>query len=366
LQTAEKIDSLTVYSPSGEYVFSYPEISFRDNFEGYLSGEEPLVLEYYLCGAEGVIERICADNSLAALSASATFSAEGFTYEPERNGYYCDRKKLQADLLSSLARPIEENGKIRFQSVKAEVINVAAETTLKQVKEQTVCISSFTTYFQEKDVGRSRNIELACERINGLTLKSGAEFSFNAVVGERTKENGFEKAKIIQNGEFILGIGGGVCQVSTTLYNAVLLAGLEVTEFRPHSLAVGYVAPSRDAMVSSYSDFRFKNNRQTSVYLSAKERNGALTVKVFGKADGNEYKIVSRTTGSIPPPEPIVRVGAEEEIVRQEKEGIKSEGYLETYRKGALVAKKRLRVDEYAPVRGIIVKKVGNTTKKIP
>ena len=88
-------------------------------------------------------------------------------------------------------------------------------------------ISSYTTYYEQSDKGRCRNIAIAASLIDGVTLQAYGEFSFNTTVGQRTTEAGFKQAKIIVNGEYVSGVGGGVCQVSTTLYNAALKAGLE-------------------------------------------------------------------------------------------------------------------------------------------
>ncbi|MBR1975348.1 MAG: VanW family protein [Clostridia bacterium] len=227
-------------------------------------------------------------------------------------------------------------------------------------------LSSYTTYFNQKDGGRCENIEIAAALIDGITVQPYGEFSFNATVGRRTEEAGFQQAKIIVNGEYVVGVGGGVCQVSTTLYNAALLAGLAVTEYRPHSLCPAYVPPSRDAMVSTQSDLKIFNAHSHAIHVSSTIQNGSVKICIFGKDEGYRYAITQRVLGEIPPPEPIVKEGEKEEILRQEKSGTKSEAYLECYKNGALISRKRLRVDEYRPLQGIIVKKVSNTTKKIP
>jgi vancomycin resistance protein YoaR len=188
------------------------------------------------------------------------------------------------------------------------------------------------------------------------------EFSFNATVGRRTAEAGFQQAKIILNGEYVLGVGGGVCQVSTTLYNAALKAGLTVTEFHPHSLQVGYVEPSRDAMVSSQSDLKFYNPYAHAVHLSATVFDGGIKINFYGKNGGDRYEIVSQTLEKLPPPAPIVKFGEKEEILRAEKEGVKSQAFLERYRGGRLLSRKRLRTDEYRPIQGIVAKKTPITT----
>ena len=223
-------------------------------------------------------------------------------------------------------------------------------------------LSSYVTYFDEKDVGRTQNISIAASLIDGATVQAYGEFSFNGVVGKRTEEAGFRQAKIIVNGEYVQGVGGGVCQVSTTLYNAALKAGQEILEYHPHSLQVGYVPPSRDAMVSSSSDLRFLNMRNHPIHLSVKIFQGGIKAQIYGKKDGYRYEITAKTLQEIPPPAPIVQRGENEKILRQEKKGVRSEAYLEKYFGAQLVERKRLRVDEYRPVQGIIVKKNADTT----
>ena len=227
-------------------------------------------------------------------------------------------------------------------------------------------MSSYTTYYDKGDGGRCRNIAIACSLIDGVTLQPYGEFSFNATVGKRTEEAGFRQAKIISNGEYVLGVGGGVCQVSTTLYNAALKSGLQVVEYHAHSLRVGYVSPSRDAMVSGSSDLKLFNPHTFPVYLSAKVLDGGVCITFYGKNEGYRYEITSRILQEIPPPEPIVKEGEKEEIVRMEKEGVRSEAYLECYKENRLLFRKRLRVDEYRPIQGIIGKKIAKETKKIP
>ncbi|MBQ8685020.1 MAG: VanW family protein [Clostridia bacterium] len=223
-------------------------------------------------------------------------------------------------------------------------------------------VSSYTTYFNQAESGRSRNIQIAASLIDGVTLQPYGEFSFNQTVGERTKEAGFQQAKIIVGGEYVLGTGGGVCQVSTTLYNAALKSGLTVTEFHPHSLQVSYVAPSRDAMVSTQSDLKFYNPHSFPVRISAKVTEGAIRVGFLGKREGYRYEIVSETLEEIPPPPPIVKEGDTEEIVRSPKNGLKSQAYLEKYKGDSLLSRTRLRTDSYLPVQGVIAKKIENTT----
>lgn len=367
---AERVPMLTVKTPNGRYTFSYPEIGFSDNLEEILSSAEKKgvyrsKVGYFLKGADVQTEYICANNESAALDAEVRFSSEGFVYEKERSGVFCDRKRLKRDIEASLSAGGERgaDGALRFKEVTLSTGEISPKRTEAAAKKDTKKISSFTTYFNAEDRGRSENIALAASKINGTTVGAKEEFSFNASVGARTKENGFKEAKIIQDGEFIAGVGGGVCQVSTTLYNAAVLAGLKITVRKSHSLAVHYVDPSRDAMVSSFSDFRFKNPHSYPVYLSAKVKGDALTVTFYGRDEGYRYEIISVKTGEIPPPDPIEKVSAEECVIREGKAGIKSEAYLETYRYGKLIGREKLRTDAYAPIRGIVGVKKSDVSK---
>ena len=257
--------------------------------------------------------------------------------------------------------PFSKNGKI----IGAAGENgVAIEISAQNNPYGWQKISGYTTYFNQNEGGRCENIAIAASLIDGITIQGYGEFSFNATVGRRTAEAGFQQAKIILNGEYVQGVGGGVCQVSTTLYNAALKSGLQVTEFHPHSLRVGYVDPSRDAMVSTHSDLKLFNPYAHAVYLSARVKNGAVQVAFYGKPTAERYELISQTVGQIPPPVPIVKEGEEDKVLRAEKQGVKSELYLERYVGDKLIERKRLRKDEYRPIQGIIVKKVDFATEK--
>ena len=223
-------------------------------------------------------------------------------------------------------------------------------------------ISSYTTYFSAEDRGRCENIAIAAALVDGITIQPYGEFSFNKTVGRRTEEAGFQQAKIIVQGEYVLGVGGGVCQMSTTLYNAALKSGLNVIEYHPHSLRVGYVSPSRDAMVSTESDLQLYNPHSFPVYLSVATFKNGLCVTFYGKNEGYRYEIISKILEEIPPPTPIVKEGEWDGILRNEQSGVKSEAYLECYKGNTLLSRKRIRKDEYRPIQGIVVKKV---TRKI-
>lgn len=129
-------------------------------------------------------------------------------------------------------------------------------------------ISSFYTTLMNSSEGRTNNIILACEKINGTILNSGEVFSFNNTVGQRTSQAGYKSAPIFSGNKVINGIGGGICQASSTLYNATLESGLQVIERHPHSLPVKYCPPQLDATVSwGCEDFKMKNTLDRPVQI---------------------------------------------------------------------------------------------------
>ena len=121
-------------------------------------------------------------------------------------------------------------------------------------------MGEYSTSYASSSAARKHNIELAASAVNGAVIGVGEEFSFNVTVGVRSRRRGYLPAPVIVSGKYTTGVGGGVCQVSTTLYNAVLRSGLEVVSVSRHSIPVSYVPRSMDAMVSGATDFRFKNN----------------------------------------------------------------------------------------------------------
>lgn len=147
-------------------------------------------------------------------------------------------------------------------------------------------LGSYATYFKETNLERSHNITLAAEAINNYVVFPGEVFSFNEVVGERTKDRGYKRAPVIVKGELAEDIGGGICQVSSTLFNAVDLKGIQIVERYEHSRRVPYVPPGRDATVSWWGpDFVFKNMYNQPVLLRAQSKNGKMTVRIFSSED---------------------------------------------------------------------------------
>ena len=164
-------------------------------------------------------------------------------------------------------------------------------------------LASYSTNYSSSSYNRANNVELAAKKINGIVLMPGEEFSYNQSVGKRTTSAGFREAGAYSGGKVVNSVGGGICQVSSTLYNAVLRANLEVTDRSNHMFAVGYVPIGTDATVSwGAPDFKFKNNRTYPIKIVTSTSKRNVYVKILGLKEENDYEvqIISYRTGSIP------------------------------------------------------------------
>lgn len=220
-------------------------------------------------------------------------------------------------------------------------------------------IATFSTYYGDSAPNRKHNVALAASKIDGTVLYPEEEFSFNDVVGPRRVERGFKTAYIISNGEFVEGVGGGVCQVSSTVYNAALLSDLTVTHVRAHSLPVSYVSPSFDAMVSSGSDLRFVNTLSAPITIKMRADGKFLKCEIHGVA-GRKVRRRSETLAVIPNEieyrdDDTISLG-EEVIDSHGHAGLKSVGYLEYYEEGKPVYSVKIRFDSYAPGKRVILR----------
>lgn len=168
------------------------------------------------------------------------------------------------------------------ESVELPVEVTESQYVLEEVpKLDEVILASYTTYFDNGVTGRAKNIELSAAAINNVILGVGDVFSYNEIVGPRTVEAGYQKAMEIVNKELVEGIGGGICQTSSTLFNAVDQVGVEYIEWHHHSISIGYVPVGRDATVSYGGlDFRFKNNKDVPLLIKAYVNGGSITVEV--------------------------------------------------------------------------------------
>lgn len=165
-------------------------------------------------------------------------------------------------------------------SASNETDKNSEDTSSKNAETQ---ISEFSTKIYTKDHGRQNNIQITCSTLNNTDVKSGSTFSFTQTVGRATSSKGYQEADIFQNGKKTKGLGGGNCQISTTLYNAVLkVSGLKVTERHEHSNDVPYIGKGKDAAVSYGTyDFKFVNNLDSTVRIKASATKNNVIIKLM-------------------------------------------------------------------------------------
>ncbi len=207
-----------------------------------------------------------------------------YEFEKEINGI-----KLNYD---ETKRIIEQNRKNNADyTIPAQITKAAVTVESLEKKLISHTIASYSTNYASSDRNRAHNIELAASKINGTVLNPGERFSYNTVVGPRTAAAGFKNAHVYEGNKIVDGMGGGICQVSSTLFNTVLYADLKIVKRTNHSMPVGYVPLGRDATVSyGLVDFVFENDKTYPVKIAASCANRTLTVSAVGVTD-MDYKI---------------------------------------------------------------------------
>ncbi len=284
-----------------------------------------------------------------ANNAAISVNKEGaIAITPHTDGYLIDKEKLISEISASLNAYSETTIDILDFAIKNEPLY-----TTYFLENIDTCLTSFHTAFTP-NTGRATNIILSAEAINGTLLAPGDLFSFNTIVGNTTAEKGYKYAPVIMNSKIVQGIGGGICQVSSTLYNAVLKAGLSPVNRKPHSIPVNYVPLGLDATVSFNSiDFQFENTLDYPIYIESYVENNLIYVNIYSnhKLKDKYYKLKSEvalvgsshsqymsqpsSSSSSKQPTGTGRKGYKVKVIR------------ETYEKDALIQTEVISLDTY-------------------
>lgn len=232
-------------------------------------------------------------------------------------------------------------------------------------------LSKYTTIYDAGNTSRASNIALACKTINETIIQPGETFSYNKVLGNTTKEKGYKLGGAYVGGKVVQAYGGGICQVSTTLYNSVLYANLEIVERYNHSYAVSYVPAGRDATVSyGGKDFKFKNNRNYPIKIVANAKNGVVNISLKGIKEDKEYDIeISSSVLSTTPFETTYQdnntlAEGKQKIIQKGHNGYKSKAYKIVKYNGKVISKTLLSSDTYKPMNRIIEKGTKKNSSK--
>jgi vancomycin resistance protein YoaR len=304
------------------------------------NGQEPKLLAAQVIAAAGKPE-----------PAHAYLVKGNIIQKPERSHLELDESGLPEAVANAI-----NNGR-DIELPLTEAAKKVPDDALKLIRD---VVSTFSTRFNAGNRPRSNNIKLASMKINGTVIPPGEKFGFNQVVGQRTLKGGFQLAGVYVNGQHDVGVGGGICQVSTTLYNAALFADMQIVRRSNHSLPVPYVPLGRDATVNwGAQDLVFQNNSDAPIAISATYVPGRLTFRVLGqKKPGMNVKIErsglsTRSSGVKTIVDPKLAPG-KRRVVKGGSSGYSCTTYRLVYDAGKLVRKDVLGTSTYTGQTAII------------
>lgn len=291
-------------------------------------------------------------------------------YKEAQDAYYTKNPFTVYPEVEGIDFNVEEAKKVLAEEKDEYIIKLAItkpKVTISQIGSEAFPdqLSIFTTRYDVSDVNRTTNLRIACQKINGKVVMPGETFSYNKALGPRTAAAGYRNAKVYEAGQVVDGIGGGICQISSTLYNAVLMANLEIAERRNHQFVTSYLPAGRDAtVVYGMTDFKFKNTREYPVRITASEKNGIATVGIYGIKEENEYtfSFSTKTVASIPYTVKYVEDESlptgTEKVKQKGANGLKTETYITKMLNGKVVSTTLLSRDTYDAMTRIILKGV--------
>lgn len=293
---------------------------------------------------------------------NAYVSKNPTTVHPHVNGVDFDISIEEAQKL------INENKKEYTIPLKITI----PEKTIKDLGEEAFPdeLANYSTRYDVTNYNRSNNLSVAASKIDGTIIMPGETFSYNQVVGERTIAAGYKEAGAFAGGGVVQSVGGGICQVSSTLYNTALLANLEITDRSNHAFLTGYVPESRDATVSWGSlDFQFKNTRKYPIKIEAYAENGICEVTMYGIKEEVEYEVViqpivlSEIPYSVQYIEDNTLEKGTEKVEQSGQNGCTSEAYRILKLNGEVISKTLISKDTYDPMPRIVRKGTKETKK---
>jgi len=232
-----------------------------------------------------------------------------------------------------------------IKRIEVQIEEWQPQYTKTQLEQIQYLLGSFVTSFSEDKVMRNHNIQQASKQINGILIHPGEIFSTKKVLGEITKENGYVEAPVIIKGNLIKDVGGGICQVVTTLYNAVLFSELEIIERKNHSLPVGYVPLGQDAaFATTWLDFKFQNNTEGLLYIESFTDKNELYVNIYGtipKEKDRRIEFISKIE------EPPLSIITKDKQIKEESKDLYVRLYKRVYNKDQLIEEKVINESYY-------------------
>lgn len=311
------------------------------------------------------IDNIIAEIDKEPVDASVTFNPNNkqmFVINPEENGIKADKQQLLTDL---------KNQFLKNKKIEIDVCTNIIQPKIKSnyFDDKLGLQSKFSTSIKNSQAGRRNNVTVALKKVNGTVVKPNEIISFNQLTSPQDASGGYQNAIIILNGVYTNGMGGGICQASTTLYNALVLANLEIEEVHKHTIPVHYVEHALDAMISDgYADLIFKNTSENDIYIKSYVNGDDAVVEIYGKSipDGVTIKRVAEEN-TIPHEGDKVVVDTKGEYsnkvlykgeyyrLKWPEQGYDAKAYKEYYKDGKLVKREEIRHETYQPQQGVVI-----------
>ena len=331
------------------------------------ANERDLVVNfnYLFVGLDDDINKIIEEVTVAPTDSVVTFDnkVDGHVIIlDEKNGQTVDKEKLY-NMIN------EQYATSSSVTLELPIIDVAPKITKEDNLLCTSLVSSFKTSVSDNTGNRKYNVKHALQSFEGLRVEPHQFVSFNQITGPQTQANGYKIATIIYDGKFQDGVGGGICQASSTLYNALLLAGRQIDDVQKHTLPVKYVPLSLDAMVSEgISDLGFTNNSDCPMFIHTYSDSENVYVEIYGEPlpEGTFYRTRSETIRTLPAQDnkiidydkkysDKVLYKGEKYRISYPKEGYETQAYLDKYENNTLVSSEIIRHDIYRAQDGLVV-----------
>lgn len=301
------------------------------------------------------VDRVAADIDQAPQPAAIWYEGGELMVAPGEPGRVVNRNKATEDILNALVAEEKD-------SVALVVEEEAAPESELDLDRINGLIGEFTTSFSGSTENRKENIRLSTQAFHGKILAPGETLSFNETTGPRSAEAGYQAAGVIVGNKLESGLGGGVCQTSTTLYNAALRADLTIVERRNHTLPVGYVAKGCDGAVSYGSlDLKIKNDFDFPVFIAAYTQGDQVTFRLYGDTQVKDYEvqISSEQVGTVPSPvieklDPEAEPGSRT-VTEQGRTGLKYATYKTKIRNGEVISSEQITSDYYPATNTTVV-----------
>ncbi len=334
-----------------------------------LGFDKDITLNYLFPNLDNTIKSIEKSTNITAKDATLkidTNSYNVFKIQKEVVGKVLNRNKLYDDLIEKIKFDKPLNIDIKIDYIQPEILE-------KDLRKFTHLRGDFSTNISSSSADRKHNIKNALCSLNKIEIYPNEVFSFNQKIGRRTEENGYREAKIIVNNEFVEGLGGGVCQVSTTLYNTALLSGLEIVEANKHSKQVSYVKYGFDAMVNfGSSDLKFRNNTHEKLTIITNYSSNNIRIRIYGEDMKNvKYKLRNEIISTTEPTDEIryddkleyldkVEFTDESFYLKKPSIGMEIKSFRDKYINNELIETEHLRFDKFAVQNGIKIYGVKN------